>query len=147
MNRKVWLTLALILGIASLLETVQAGLPDKKPVSDGRQIVVLVHKADKRIEWGDKELVYEMDSKRYAKSGINLALAELHLNRDKNTAITALIDDTAPLEAIAEFGEMAINAGFTDVHIFVCFHKTDRMAEVQLGPALKFSQNPVVGGR
>jgi hypothetical protein len=37
---------------------------------------------------------------------------------------------------------MAINAGFKDIRPFVSWHKTGRMAQVQFGPAIKFTQDP-----
>jgi hypothetical protein len=114
----------------------------KKPPISSLQIVVLIHNADKRIERGDKGLEYELDSKVYAKSGINVALAELRLNREKDSPVVALIDDRSPFEAISQFGEMAVAAGFTNIHLYVCFHATGRMAELNLGPAVKFSENP-----
>ena len=137
------LLFALLL-LASTLVT-EARPKHKKPPTNSLQIVVLIHNADKRVERGDKGLEYEMDSKVYAKSGINVALAELRLNREKDSPVVALIDDRSPFEAISQFGEMAVAAGFTNIHLYVCFHTTGRMAELNLGPAIKFSENPTPG--
>jgi hypothetical protein len=53
-----------------------------------------------------------------------------------------VVDDRARLSAITEVSEMAINAGFKDIRLFIYWHKTGRMAQVQFGPSIKFTMNP-----
>lgn len=104
---------------------------DKKP----EQIVVTVHKAN-------KGLLFEVESDEYKKGDANYLLAELKLHRGGDCQIIAVVDDRAPLSAITEISEMAINAGFKDIRPFVSWHKTGRMAQIQFGPAIKFSRDP-----
>jgi hypothetical protein len=105
-------------------------------VNNPEQIVVNVHKADKGF-------LFEVESDEYKKKGdANYVLAELKLQKGGNCQIIALVDDRLPLSAITEISEMAINAGFKDIRPFVSWHKTGRMAQVQFGPAIKFTQDP-----
>jgi len=104
---------------------------DKKP----EQIVVTVHKAN-------KGLLFEVESDEYKKGDANYLLAELKLHRGGDCQIIAVVDDRAPLSAITEISEMAINAGFKDIRPFIYWHKTGRMAQIQFGPAIKFTPDP-----
>jgi hypothetical protein len=99
------------------------------------QIVVNVHKAD-------KGLLFEVESNEYKKGDANYLLAELKLHKGGDCQIFAVVDDRVPLSAITEISEMAINAGFKDIRPFVSWHKTGRMAQIQFGPAIKFTQDP-----
>ena len=104
---------------------------DKKP----EQIVVTVHKAQ-------KGLLFEVESDEYKRVDANYLLAELKLHKGGDCQIIAIVDDRVPLSAITEISEMAINAGFKDIRPFVSWHKTGRMAQIQFGPAIKFTQDP-----
>ena len=104
---------------------------DKKP----EQIVVTVHKAD-------KGLLFEVESGENKKADANYLLAELKLHNGGECQIIAVVDDRAPLSAITEISEMAINAGFKDIRPFVSWHKTGRMAQIQFGPAIKSTSDP-----
>lgn len=104
---------------------------DKKP----EQIVVTVHKAEKGLH-------FEVQSDEYKKVDANYLLAELKLRKGGDCQIIALVDDRVPLSAITEISEMAISAGFKNIRPFVSWHKTGRMAQIQFGPAIKFTQDP-----
>ena len=111
---------------------------DKSASGKPKQIVVSVYEA------GDG-LRFELDSKlygkdEYKKADANFMLAELRL-RERDCQIIEIVDDRAPLSAITEVSEMAINAGFKDIRPFIYWHKTGRMAEVQFGPAIKYTLN------
>jgi len=107
-----------------------------QPVNRPEQIVVNVRKADKGF-------LFEVASYEYKKKGdANYVLADLKLQKGGDCQIIALVDDRLPLSAITEISEMAINAGFKDIRPFVSWHKTGRMAQVQFGPAIKFTQDP-----
>lgn len=95
-----------------------------------QQIVIIIHQ-------GNKGLLFEIRSNEYKKRDANYVLAELKLCEDGNRQIIAVLDDRVPLSAITEISEMAINAGFKDIRPFVSWHKTGRMAEIQLGPPIK----------
>jgi hypothetical protein len=106
--------------------------PGNKP----EQIVVNVRKADKGF-------LFEVESNEYKKKGdANYVLADLKLQKGGDCQIIALVDDRLPLSTITEISEMAINAGFKDIRPFVSWHNTGRMAQVQFGPAIKFTQDP-----
>jgi len=100
-----------------------------------KQIVV-------RVQRGEKGLDYELETEHHKKGEANFMLAELKLQRGGDCQIIALVDDRAPLSAITEISEMAINAGFKDIRPFVLWHKTGRMAQVQFGPPIKFTSDP-----
>jgi len=104
-----------------------------------RQIVVLVYPSgtDLRFELGSDEY----KDNEYKKHAANYLLAELKLHYGGDCQIIELIDDRAPLSAITEASEMAINAGFKDIRPFVFWHKTGRMAQVQFGAPIKFTTN------
>jgi hypothetical protein len=104
---------------------------DKKP----EQIVVTVHMSD-------KGLLFEVDSGEYKKVEANYLLAELKLHKGPDCQIIPIVDDRVALSAITEISEMAINAGFRDIRPFVLWHKTGRMAQVQFGPPIKFTDDP-----
>ena len=76
----------------------------------------------------------------YKKSDANYFLAELKLH-EGDCQLIEVVDDRAPLSAITEVSEMAINAGFKDIRPFIYWHKTGRMAQVQFGPPIKFTMN------
>jgi hypothetical protein len=130
-------TLLLACLICSLAVGVYAANSTKTTPSDKKpeQIVVKVHKAD-------KGLLFEVESGEYKKGDANYLLAELKLHKGGDCQIIAVVDDRIPLSAITEISEMAINAGFKDIRPFVLWHKTGRMAQIQFGPAIKFTNDP-----
>jgi hypothetical protein len=105
-------------------------LSTRKP----EQVVVTVHQAD-------KGLFFEVQSDGYKKGDANYLLAELKLHKGGDCQIIALLDDRVPLSAITEISEMAINAGFKDIRPFVSWHKTGRIAQIQFGPPIKFTND------
>ena len=104
-----------------------------------RQIVVLVYQADKGLRFELESDEYK--NGEYKKADANYFLAELKLHEGGDCQIIEVVDDRAPLSAITEASEMAINAGFKDIRPFVYWHKTGRMAQVQFGPPIKFTKN------
>jgi len=90
----------------------------------------------------DKGLLFEVESGENKKADANYLLAELKLHNGGDCQIIAVVDDRAPLSAITEISEMAINAGFKDIRPFVSWHKTGRMAQIQFGPAIKSTSDP-----
>jgi len=100
-----------------------------------KQIVVRVHR-------GEKGLDYEMESDHLQKSHANFMLAELKMREGGDCQIVAIIDDTVDLGGITQISEMAIDAGFKDIRPFVYWHKTGRMAQIQFGPPIKFTEDP-----
>ena len=108
-------------------------------VTNNRQIVVLVYETDNGLRFKLQSGIYKDDE--YKKYDANYFLADLKLNEGGDCQIIEVVDDRAPLSAITEVSEMAINAGFKDIRPFIYWHKTGRMAQVQFGPPIKFSMN------
>jgi hypothetical protein len=104
-----------------------------------QQIVVLVYQTDKGLRFDLESDIYK--GGEYKKTDANYFLAELKLHDGGNCQLIEVVDDRAPLSAITEISEMAINAGFKDIRPFVYWHKTGRMAQVQFGPPIKYTKN------
>ena len=109
-------------------------------ITNQRQIVVLVYETDKGLRFKLQSGIYK--DMEYRKYDANYFLADLKLQEGGDCQIIEVVDDRAPLSAITEVSEMAINAGFKDIRPFIYWHKTGRMAQVQFGPPIKFSMNP-----
>lgn len=109
------------------------------PGTNHKQIVVLVYETSKGLRFDLESGVYK--GGEYKKVDANYFLADLKLQEGGDCQIIEVVDDRAPLSAITEVSEMAINAGFKDIRPFVYWHKTGRMAEVQFGPPIKFTMN------
>jgi hypothetical protein len=108
-------------------------------VSSRPQIVVLIYPTDKGLRFKLQAGIYK--DAEYEKYDANYFLAELKLQEGGDCQIIEVFDDRAPLSAITEVSEMAINAGFKDIRPFIYWHKTARMAEVQFGPPIKFAMS------
>ena len=108
-------------------------------ITNQRQIVVLVYETDKGIRIKLQSGIYK--DAEYKKYDANYFLADLKLHEGGDCQIIEVVDDRAPLSAITEVSEMAVNAGFKDIRPFVYWHKTGRMAQVQLGAPIKFTMN------
>jgi hypothetical protein len=127
-----WSLLALVVPPASSRNT-SAGMTNQ------RQIVVLVHETSNGLRFKLQAGIYK--DAEYRKYDANYFLADLKLQEGGDCQIIEVVDDRAPLSAITEVSEMAINAGFKDIRPFIYWHKTGRMAQVQFGPPIKFSMN------
>jgi hypothetical protein len=108
-------------------------------MTNQRQIVVLVHETSNGLRFKLQAGIYK--DAEYRKYDANYFLADLKLQEGGDCQIIEVVDDRAPLSAITEVSEMAINAGFKDIRPFIYWHKTGRMAQVQFGPPIKFSMN------
>ena len=108
-------------------------------VTNRRQIVVLVYKTEEGLRFKLQAGIYK--DKEYRKYDANYFLADLKLQEGGDCQIIEVVDDRAPLSAITEGSEMAINAGFKDIRPFIYWHKTGRMAQVQFGPPIKFTMS------
>jgi hypothetical protein len=103
-----------------------------------RQIVILVYESEKGLRFKVQSGSYR--DEEYKKYDANYFLAELKMH-EGDCQLIEVVDDRAPLSAITEVSEMAINAGFKDIRPFIYWHKTGRMAQVQFGPPIKFTMN------
>ena len=124
-------------GIILALGVASASSRNTSPsASKHQQIVVLVIETDKGLRFKLQAGIYkDMEYKKY---DANYFLADLKLQEGGDCPIIEVVDDRAPLSAITDVSEMAINAGFKDIRPFIYWHKTGRMAEVQFGPPIKF---------
>jgi len=91
-----------------------------------------------------KGLLFEvdLDGYQYKKVDANYCLAELKMKQGNDRPLLALVEDRAPLSAITEISEMAINAGFTDIRPYIYWPKTGNMARIEYGKPIKFTKNP-----
>ena len=122
------------------LGTMPASSTDiSRTVTKHEQIVVLVYETSKGLRFNLESGIYK--GGEYKKVDANYFLADLKMHEGGDCQIIEIVDDRAPLSAITEVSEMAINAGFKDIRPFVYWHKTGRMAEVQFGPPIKFTMN------
>jgi hypothetical protein len=108
-------------------------------ITNQRQIVVLVYETDEGLRFKLQSGIYK--DAEYKKYDANYFLADLKLQDGGDCQIIEVVDDRAPLSAVTEVSEMAINAGFKDIRPFIYWHKTGRMAQVQFGPPIKFAMN------
>jgi len=104
---------------------------------EAEPIVIVVHEKDKGLLFE-----VEFDGYEYKKVDANYYLADLKLKRGGDHPVLLLVEDKAPLSAITEASEMAINAGFKDIRPYVYWHKTGNMARIEYGKVIKFTKNP-----
>jgi hypothetical protein len=131
-----------MIGFTSFFLVFSSALADPKgtePPAKPKQIVVMVYKTEKGLRLELNSSIYR--NGEYKASDANYVLAELLLREGPNHQIIEVVDDRAPLSALTEVSEMAVNAGFKDIHPFIYWHKTGRMAEIQFGPSIKFSMD------
>jgi hypothetical protein len=132
---------AIVLSVFILaLGIVRASATNTPPVAPlHRQVVVLVYQTDKGLRFKLQSGIYR--NTEYKKYDANYFLADLKMREGGDCQVIEVVDDRAPLSAIAEVSEMAINAGFKDIRPFLYWHKTGTMAQVQFGPPVKFTMS------
>lgn len=136
MSKKVICMLAVFaVGISPFAAPFAGPRGDARPADHVKQIVVRIHKSGK-----DRE--YEMRSYNLKKGDANYWLAEIKLRECSDCQIIPIIDDDVDFGSISQISEMAINAGFKDIRPFVYWRKTGRMAQIEFGPTIKYSDDP-----
>jgi hypothetical protein len=126
--------LALILGLGVVPASSRIAVPATQNL---RKIVVVVYETDKGLRLKLQSGIYkDTENKKY---DANYYLADLKLQEGEDCQLIEVVDDRAPLSAITEVSEMAINAGFKDIRPFIYWHKTGRMAQVEFGAPIKFT--------
>jgi hypothetical protein len=128
-------TLLAIISLFSVATSLVKTQEDPPSVQTAKQIVVRIHRSAKGLE-------YEMRGYGLKKGDANYWLAEIKLRECNDCQVIPIIDDDVELGAISQVSEMAINAGFKDIRPFVYWGKTGRMAQIELGPAIKFTIDP-----
>lgn len=112
--------------------------PTKPVAGKPKQLVVTVRQTSKGLRFQVDSGQYKKDEEKNREEA-NYFLAELKMNQCGECQLIEIVDDRAPLSAITEASNMAINAGFKDIRPFVYWHKTGGMAEVQFGPTIRFT--------
>jgi hypothetical protein len=105
-----------------------------KQTPEIEQLLVFVHRGEKGVD-------FDMGYGHQKKSDANFTLAELKLQHGSRCQLIILIDESLDLGVISQVGQMAINAGFTDIRPFVYWSSTEKIAEIQFGPLIKFAPN------
>jgi predicted metal-dependent TIM-barrel fold hydrolase len=127
---------ALMLMTSLLLRTAEAR-HSGKPVSkkDDTQVVIVVRAKGEGLE-------FRIGSERYTRKDVEYFLGQLRLKRDENTPIIAIVEEKVELRGLSEVPAMAVVAGFRNIHTYVYWPWTRKMAEIQFGPVVKFSTRP-----
>jgi biopolymer transport protein ExbD len=102
---------------------------------DDTQVVIVVRANGKGLE-------FRIGSERYTGEDVKYFLGQLRLKRDENTPIIALVEEKVELKGLSEVPAMAITAGFRNIHTYVYWTWTHKMAEIQFGPVMRFSKKP-----
>jgi hypothetical protein len=88
---------------------------------------------------GESGTEYRLNGELYSGKDLQYVLGEIHIDASRSSAIAVILEDDLALRDVKEVPAMALNAGFTDVRVFVYWKKTGRMAEVFLGPVIKYN--------
>lgn len=125
----------------AILALVLAPTAPNKPIAGKpQQLIITVRQTPKGLRF-EVESVQHKKYEDKNKMEANYFLAEIKMNECGECQLIEIVDDRAPLSAITEVSEMAINAGFKDIRPFVYWHKTGGMAEVQFGPPIRFTRD------
>jgi hypothetical protein len=90
-------------------------------------------------------LEYSIDGEKFSKQDLNFQLAEMKLRAKRGIegrVLVMLDEKTTYIADIKSVPQMAVNAGFTDMQVFVVFEGAGDMAEVVYGPVKKISNHP-----
>jgi hypothetical protein len=86
---------------------------------------------------------YEVNSNMFTSpSDLKFYLGELRPHRDASTPLLFLMEENVPLWALHTMAAPSIAMGFTNLHAYVYWPLTKKMAEIWFGPVTKFSKNP-----
>ena len=120
-----------LLCVLGSLSVVTAG-PKNKHFKElpRKQIVVSARKVNGAVE-------YQLGKLRYAKSGLNEIIGEMRLSASGDSELIIILEDSMALSDIKEVPQMAVDAGFRDIRVFVYWKGTGNMAEVLFGPVVK----------
>jgi len=127
---------ALILIGLAVLTPLAISKPKKTRFSLINPIVVNVKREGGHIE-------YSLDGKSYSGKELNFQLAEMHLDSAPHRRAFVMLDEgTTYISDIKVVPQMLVNAGFTDMQVFVVFAKAGNMAEIVYGPVKRISDHP-----
>jgi hypothetical protein len=108
----------------------QAGHNGKSKILPKGQIVVSARRANGGID-------YSIGKAHYCKAALSETIGELRLTSSADSDIVIVLEDTLALSDIKEVPQMALDAGFKNVRVFVYWKGTGNMAELFFGPVVK----------
>jgi hypothetical protein len=94
------------------------------------QIVVSARRVNGSIE-------YAIGKFRYAKAELSESIGEMRLTSSADSEVAIVLEDTMALSDIKDVPQMALDAGFKNVRVFVYWKGTGNMAELFFGPVVK----------
>jgi hypothetical protein len=94
------------------------------------QIVVSARKINGGVE-------YRIGDARYTRAQLNEYIGERHSSASATSTVAIVLEDSMALSDIKEVPQMALDAGFNYVRVFVYWKGTGNMAELFFGPVVK----------
>jgi len=94
------------------------------------QIVVSARKVNGVIE-------YRIGDGRYARAQLSEFIGEMRSSASADSTVAIVLEDTMSLSDIKDVPQMALDAGFNYVRVFVYWKGTGNMAELFFGPVVK----------
>jgi hypothetical protein len=98
------------------------------------QIVVSARRFNTSIE-------YAVGKTRYSKRDLAEWIGEARLSSSPDSDFVIVLEDTLSLSDIKEVPQMALDAGFKNVRLFLYWKGTGNMAELFFGPVVKHNLN------
>lgn len=124
------LCVALLLAVLSTSVALHASPKNKSKILPKNQIVVSARRVNGSID-------YTIGKSHYSKLTLSEAIGEFRLSSSAASDIVIVLEDTMALSDIKEVPQMALDAGFKNVRVFVYWKGTGNMAELFFGPVVK----------
>jgi len=86
---------------------------------------------------------YTVGKARYSKTELNEIIGEMRLRYSADSYVVIVLEDSMALSDIKVVPQMALDAGFKNVRVFVYWKGTGNMAEQFFGPVVKHNLNQV----
>jgi len=122
--------LAVLFLVALPIATLHASPKNKSKILPENQIVVSARRINGSID-------YAIGKSHYSKLDLSEAIGELRLSSSASSGILIVLEDTMALSDIKDVPQMALDAGFKNVRVFVYWKDTGNMAELFFGPVVK----------
>ena len=94
------------------------------------QIVVSARKVNGVIE-------YRIGDGRYARAQLSEFIGEMRSSASADSTVAIVLEDSMSLSDVKDVPQMALDAGFNYVRVFVYWKGTGNMAELFFGPVVK----------
>ncbi|HUN61833.1 MAG TPA: hypothetical protein VMU53_07580 [Candidatus Sulfotelmatobacter sp.] len=122
--------LTVLLLTALPLAPLHASPKNKSKLLPKNQIVVSARRVNGSID-------YAIGKFHYSKLALSEVIGELRLSSSASSGILIVLEDTMALSDIKDIPQMALDAGFKNVRVFVYWKGTGNMAELFFGPVVK----------